>query len=209
MSVVEGTTAGSLHCACHLASFYKSHRCRYLHAYNSNNWTAPSHKLQELQSQQNCLVGWLGTYVFSNAICSTRLPTSMQYIESFLQVPLHAVLQEQFAANPDFVYSEQITQEQSLALLKVRTNIYVFVQGLPGCFPWGVLLTYLTDFLAQNKGMTVERATVVRSQLCHYNAIWYMHVQVSCYFTCASISSSSYVAWDSVSACVRLYHRDR
>lgn len=70
-------------------------------------------------------------------------------------------MQDEFAANPDFVYSERITKEQSLALLKVRTNIFVFVQGLPGCFPWGVLLTYLTDFLAQNKGMTVERATVV------------------------------------------------
>lgn len=73
-------------------------------------------------------------------------------------------MQAEFAANPDFVYSERITKEQSVAVLKVRTNVYVFVQGLPGCLPWGVLLTYLTDFLAQNKGLTVEKATVVSNQ---------------------------------------------
>lgn len=75
-------------------------------------------------------------------------------------------LQAEFAANPDFVYSERITKERSLAVLKVRTNLYVFIQGLPGCLPWGVLLTYLTDYLAQNKGMTVQKATVVRTQYC-------------------------------------------
>ena len=79
-------------------------------------------------------------------------------------------LQAEYAANPDFVYSERITWAQSIAVLKVRTNLFVFIQGLPGCFPWGVLLTYLTDYLAQNKGMTVQRATVVRS-CCHFPSV--------------------------------------
>lgn len=52
--------------------------------------------------------------------------------------------------------------QQSVALLRVPTNLLVFIQGLFGCLPWGVLLTYLTDYLAQNKGLSVPTATVVR-----------------------------------------------
>ena len=78
-------------------------------------------------------------------------------------------MQAEFAADPDFVYSERITMQQSVALLRVPTNLLVFIQGLFGCLPWGVLLTYLTDYLAQNKGLSVPTATVVRpcSTPCH------------------------------------------
>ena len=70
-------------------------------------------------------------------------------------------LQAEFAADANFVYSERITMKQSVALLQVRTNMFVFIQGLFGCLPWGVLLTYLTDYLAQNKGLSVPTATMV------------------------------------------------
>ena len=78
-------------------------------------------------------------------------------------------MQAEFAADPNFVYSERITMQQSVALLRVPTNLLVFIQGLFGCLPWGVLLTYLTDYLAQNKGLSVPTATVVRpcSIPCH------------------------------------------
>jgi hypothetical protein len=36
------------------------------------------------------------------------------------------------------------------------------VQGLFGCLPWGMILTYLNDFLSQNKGLSVQAATMVR-----------------------------------------------
>lgn len=34
-------------------------------------------------------------------------------------------------------------------------------QGPPGCVPWGIVNTYLNDYLAVNRGMTVERATFI------------------------------------------------
>ena len=71
-------------------------------------------------------------------------------------------MQAEFAADANFVYSERITMKQSIALLRVPTNMYVFIQGLFGCLPWGVLLTYLTDYLAQDKGLSVPTATMVR-----------------------------------------------
>ncbi len=73
----------------------------------------------------------------------------------------------EFAADANFVYSERITMKQSIALLRVPTNMYVFIQGLFGCLPWGVLLTYLTDYLAQDKGLSVPTATVVSTDSLH------------------------------------------
>lgn len=61
--------------------------------------------------------------------------------------------------------------QQSVALLRVPTNLLVFIQGLFGCLPWGVLLTYLTDYLAQNKGLSVPTATVVRPLLLAFSQL--------------------------------------
>ena len=36
-------------------------------------------------------------------------------------------------------------------------------QGLPGCLPWGMLLVFFNDFLAQQKGFSVPAATLVRN----------------------------------------------
>ena len=35
-------------------------------------------------------------------------------------------------------------------------------QGLPGCLPWGMFLTFFNDFLSQQKGLSVPVATMVR-----------------------------------------------
>jgi predicted MFS family arabinose efflux permease len=35
------------------------------------------------------------------------------------------------------------------------------LQGLPGCLPWGVMQTYINDYLHLNKGYSVEMSTVI------------------------------------------------
>ena len=110
-------------------------------------------------------------------------------------------MQAEFAADPSFVYSERITTQQSVALLKVPTNLFVFIQGLFGCLPWGVLLTYLTDYLAQNKGLSVPTATLVSSLLQHaiiihkfvYHAAAQLHGQTFALYNTRSINS--YMRW--------------
>lgn len=37
----------------------------------------------------------------------------------------------------------------------------VWLQGLPGCLPWGAMQTYLNDYLSQDKGLGVQQATAV------------------------------------------------
>jgi MFS family permease len=45
-------------------------------------------------------------------------------------------------------------------LLSTPTVILALLQGAPGCVPWGIVNTYLTDFLAVNRGLSVETATL-------------------------------------------------
>ena len=47
------------------------------------------------------------------------------------------------------------------SLLSTPTVILALTQGAPGCIPWGLVNTYLNDFLAEDRGMSVERATFV------------------------------------------------
>jgi hypothetical protein len=42
------------------------------------------------------------------------------------------------------------------SLLSTPTVVLSLLQGAPGCVPWGIVNTYLNDFLSENRGMTVE-----------------------------------------------------
>eukprot|EP00879_Flechtneria_rotunda_P006260 GHRR01006579.1.p1 GENE.GHRR01006579.1~~GHRR01006579.1.p1 ORF type:complete len:583 (+),score=156.80 GHRR01006579.1:972-2720(+) len=68
-------------------------------------------------------------------------------------------LSGQLAAGAE--YSETITWHKLRLLLAIPSNWLIILQGLPGCLPWGVMQTYITDYLHINKGYTVELATVV------------------------------------------------
>ncbi|GKZ01454.1 hypothetical protein MPSEU_001096000 [Mayamaea pseudoterrestris] len=41
-------------------------------------------------------------------------------------------------------------------LLQTPTVILSLMQGGPGCIPWGIVNTYLNDYLAEDRGMSVE-----------------------------------------------------
>jgi len=46
-------------------------------------------------------------------------------------------------------------------LLRLRTFWLLMLQGIPGCVPWGVIITFLPDYLHVDTGLTVHEATVV------------------------------------------------
>lgn len=48
-----------------------------------------------------------------------------------------------------------------LAIFRVRTNVLVFLQGIPGMVPWGVFFVFLNDYLAQDRGLDVGAATLL------------------------------------------------
>ncbi|MBW2091090.1 MAG: MFS transporter [Deltaproteobacteria bacterium] len=59
------------------------------------------------------------------------------------------------------VYTGRINWREYKNLFKVKTNLLVFLQGIPGTIPWGVFFIFLNDFYAQDKGYTVEKATLI------------------------------------------------
>jgi predicted MFS family arabinose efflux permease len=47
------------------------------------------------------------------------------------------------------------------SLLSTPTLLLALFQGAPGCVPWGIVNTYLNDFLAVDRNMSVQFATAV------------------------------------------------
>lgn len=70
-----------------------------------------------------------------------------------------AAFQEKMRQDIEFSYQGQFSREKFVALLRIRTNLLAIGQGLPGCLPWGMLLTFLNDYLAQDKGLSISTAT--------------------------------------------------
>lgn len=56
-------------------------------------------------------------------------------------------------------YHHSISWTKVGVLLRCPSNVLVVLQGLPGSLPWGMVLTYFNDFLAQQKGFTVQVRT--------------------------------------------------
>lgn len=46
-------------------------------------------------------------------------------------------------------YRERITAGKACGIFAVPTNCLVFLQGIPGCLPWSVIMVFLNDYLTQ------------------------------------------------------------
>lgn len=46
-------------------------------------------------------------------------------------------------------------------VFRTRTTLMVFLQGVPGTVPWGVFFAFLNDYYAQDKGYSVQSATLI------------------------------------------------
>lgn len=70
-----------------------------------------------------------------------------------------AGLQALFASGHS--YKESIRLGDLPQLLRVRSNLLILLQALPGTVPWGVFFVYLNDFYAHDKGFPVADATLL------------------------------------------------
>ncbi len=46
-------------------------------------------------------------------------------------------------------------------LFQTKTVILTLIQGAPGCVPWGIVNTFLNDYLSEDCGLSVQEATAV------------------------------------------------
>lgn len=58
-------------------------------------------------------------------------------------------------------FHEKLEWSRVKELFKIKTNLFVFLQGIPGTVPWGIFFAYFNDYLAQDKGLSVQTATLV------------------------------------------------
>ncbi|MDQ7794755.1 MAG: MFS transporter [bacterium] len=47
------------------------------------------------------------------------------------------------------------------ALFRVPTNLLAFLQGIPGCIPWGVLPAFIITYYVETKGYSISSATLM------------------------------------------------
>ncbi|GAB4817048.1 hypothetical protein N2152v2_004094 [Parachlorella kessleri] len=106
-------------------------------------------------------IGWRWPFVIV-AVPSVVLATVMVFTtEEPARGATEHALQQQFEDGSGFVYSERITMRKAWHMMCIPTNVLAILQGLFGCLPWGMLLTFLNDYLSQNKGLSVPVATAV------------------------------------------------
>jgi len=66
----------------------------------------------------------------------------------------------------DRIITNPLTGIQTLKqIFSIRTNLLCFLQGIPGCIPWGIIVAFLNDFLSQEHHLPLLQATVAVSSL--------------------------------------------
>lgn len=58
-------------------------------------------------------------------------------------------------------YREKIDCSKICIIFHTRTAQLVYLQGIPGCIPWGIVYVYLNDYLSHDRGLTVAAATII------------------------------------------------
>ena len=60
-------------------------------------------------------------------------------------------------ASPE--YDEKISWEKLQILFVTPSFLLSLAQGVPGCLPWGMMFTFMNDYLHENRGLSVIDAT--------------------------------------------------
>ncbi len=59
------------------------------------------------------------------------------------------------------LYSQKIKLSDFKIILKNRTNLLLFLQGIPGCIPWGILPFWIITFFETERNFTKVEATTL------------------------------------------------
>jgi predicted MFS family arabinose efflux permease len=59
------------------------------------------------------------------------------------------------------VYRQTIKLSDFKIILKNKTNIFTFLQGIPGTVPWGILTYWMITFFQVHRGLSKELATTI------------------------------------------------
>lgn len=60
-----------------------------------------------------------------------------------------------------YLYTRTIRFSDYIQLMKIKTNVFLFLQGIIGTIPWGAIPLFLVKFLHEDRGYTIQQATTV------------------------------------------------
>ena len=58
-------------------------------------------------------------------------------------------------------YEAKASLKKLKDLFKTKTNVLLFLQGIPGCVPWGIIFAFMTDYLHNDRNATIMEATSI------------------------------------------------
>ena len=112
------------------------------------------------------LGGYLGPALgwrFPFLVCALPGLIVLPFFSFFVSEPRRGATEESLKALIDggYVYSRTMKLSDYRELFKVKTNLYLFIQGLVGTIPWGAIPLFLVKFLSEDRGFTIQEATTV------------------------------------------------
>jgi hypothetical protein len=94
--------------------------------------------------------------VFRQSTITTNLNCSYQTDKAETSIELAT---EQEVVAEDFSYSEKIECNKILEIFRTPSAVIIFIQGFPGCVPWGMIYVFMNDYFSTERGMTIQAAT--------------------------------------------------
>lgn len=116
--------------------------------------------------------GTLFGMIIAGLIVSWRPPFIIASVPNFILAPLFYIIAEEpkrgegekvlkEVLEKGYEYTYKLSREAVKKSFQTKTNILIFIQGLFGTVPWGVLLYWLVSFLIVARGMAKDTATFV------------------------------------------------
>jgi len=103
-------------------------------------------------------VGWQHPFLLSGFLSIGTSLMVLQFVREPVRGGKEKVLQDMIAK--DTKYDRTLTLEGFLhAMTNNRTNVILMLQGFVTNIPWGIIFTFLNDFLSQEQGLSVREAT--------------------------------------------------
>ena len=104
------------------------------------------------------MYGWKVPFYISGALTIFSSMMVLRYVREPVKGGKEEVLQEMIANGLE--YDRILTWKGFLhAMTKNATNVILMLQGLFSSIPWGIVFTFLNDYLSQEQGLSVPAST--------------------------------------------------
>ncbi|MBO8174503.1 MAG: MFS transporter [Thermococcus sp.] len=116
--------------------------------------------------------GTLFGMIIAGLIVSWRPPFIIASVPNFILAPLFYLIAEEpkrgegekvlkEVLEKGYEYTYKLSWDVVKKSFQTKTNLLIFLQGLSGTVPWGVLMYWLVSFLIVTRGMAKDTATFV------------------------------------------------